>query len=141
MSTVLVKDTEQKTTKTGKTYWRVNLDGIGWASTFSATIGKLCADHKGEELAVETEKNGDFTNIKSAALIQAAAVPGGPVPQRDALIVRQVALKAAVEYANALRPSVTSTTEDIIANAAAFAAWILGEQDPPEPFDPDQVPV
>lgn len=133
MSTATVNGVEQKTTKSNKTYWRVNLGGIGWASTFDTKIGKLCEDHKGQDIEVETEKNGDFTNIKSASVARGTSAPAGT---RDALIVRQVALKAAVEYANALRPSMTSTTEDIIANAKEFAKWIMAEEEP-EPVDPD----
>ncbi len=134
MPMALVKEVEPKRTQSGKDYWRANIAGVGWASTFDSKIGKLLADHKGSEVDVTTEKNGNYTNILSAVAPHAeSSGVGGDVPQRDVLIVRQVALKAAVERS----AGAGLTDKDITDSAQFFADWMLGGGEPPEPFNPE----
>lgn len=133
MALATVKACEQKETKGGKTYWRVQFAPGGWASTFSATIGRLCEKSKDEKVEVELENNGDFTNIKAVSAVKASSAASGG---KDDRIVREVALKAAVEIAIA---SQRMDAGWIFAIAGAFVDWINGEEsDPPEP---DEIPL
>ena len=138
MTLATVSAVEAKKTQSGKAYWRVQLDGVGWASTWDVAVAKLCEARKGQELDIETEKTGDqgqFTNIKTAKLPPATGA--GAPSSRDALIVREVALKAAVERF----AGVQASDADVVSTASAYVAWLLGEAEPPEPFDPDSIPA
>ena len=79
-------------------------DGGDRYSTFDGTIGKILEESKGKFVDIELVQNGDFTNIEAVSPhTNGQAMP--PQRQRDPsdsrLIVRQVALKCAVELAAA----------------------------------------
>ena len=129
----LIKACEPKTTGSGKPYWRAQLQPGGWASTFDTKIGATLMANVGNDIEVTTVKSDDgkYTNITAA---KAVPQSGGPASSRDLLIVKEVALKAAVER---FAGNANATDLDIIATAAVFTRWLLEPALEEEVWDPE----
>jgi hypothetical protein len=108
MQTVEVKavyvDTESRDHKKFKSprYTLLTDDGERF-STFDSTIGRLLEEAKGKLIDVEIKENGGFKNIEAASPhLSSQSLPQRQRDPSDSrLIVRQVALKCAVELAAA----------------------------------------
>ena len=129
MTKATVKAVEEKQSSKGRTYWRIQLQPGGWGSSFNPKVGKVCSENIGRELDLTTSQNGQYLNVDDVVAPPAGSTSGGGT-DRDHLIVRQVALKAAVELAVS---SQTTDTGWIFATAGSFVDWINGASEPPEP--------
>ncbi len=149
--TVLVQKVEKRsgTSQSGKTWTRYDVtDGNGQTiSTFNAAIGESAISFHGKraELDVSTkEKNGRVDELLDA--IRPAPLepekPAGSGWRRDPgearLIVRQTALKAAVQF---LGPGTVDDVPVVKAVAEEFVELIYDEPaGQPEPGPDDDVP-
>jgi len=98
-------------------------------STFDKKIGEALDEYAGKSVEVDLDvKQGEKGKLYDLTAVR-LAVGGGsngsaPTPaEKHSTIVREVALKAAVDHA----PAGTSVG-DVLATADAFVAWINGEK-------------
>lgn len=133
--TVTVGSIQTKTGKNGDRTWRrfslLDPDDKFVGSTFSGTVGKFLQEHEGQRIEVDIEeKQGESGTLRdlidAREAVTATAEPTVSPTEKHSTIIREVALKAAVEYAAIAGPDVTVDQTLIIADK--FAAWIASGQ-------------
>jgi len=125
---------ERKVAPGGGKYWRVGLKGEDGTTRFfntSSFVGRI-----GEVATIEVSerewKKAMGGEAEAARPVRAAVEASG----RDVLILKQVALKSAVEYASS-RPQESWKAEDILALAERFVEWLVVYLPPVEPEGPE----
>lgn len=133
--TVTVGSIQTKTGKNGDRTWRrfslLDPDDKFVGSTFSGTVGKFLQEHEGQRIEVDIEeKQGESGTLRdlidAREVVTTTAEPTVSPTEKHSTIIREVALKAAVEYAAIAGPSVTVDQTLIIADK--FASWIASGQ-------------
>ena len=93
---------------------------------------------EGQELEFEFVQKGKYKNLAKAEVVK-----GGQTSNKDELIIREVAIKAAAEAVGSVgydsQPSVKNIAEDMIYLAKEFEEYIKGESEGP-PVDDDTPP-
>jgi hypothetical protein len=129
-ATVKISDVKVKEGQGTKGPWQLFalIDGNGNRhSTFDTKLGAFLQANVGALVDIETEQTERGSNLKSAR-VHAEEVRGASNgAQRDTLIVREVALKAAVEWAQGQREPLS--WNDIILAADKFTAWITAQDE------------
>ena len=136
---ITIKKIETKQSSKG-TFWRVETDQ-GWFSVFDQHLGPVLVPSQWD---IEWEQKGEFKHIISGKRLN-GPVPPAPLPpgkeamhqdsQKDKLIIREVALKAAVELCTGLVTSGKlqpvegerlgdAVRKAILKTAEEFEAWI-----------------
>lgn len=137
---VTVGSVETKSGESGDRKWRryglKDEDDRFIGSTFSSTVGKFLQEHEGKrvEVDVEEKEGRDGVTLRDlldarepSASASAGGEAAGPTPaEKHTTIAREVALKAAVEYAASLEGPGQIGTEGVITIANKFLAYIEG---------------
>ena len=120
---------EEKVSSTGKKYARF-LTSDGWMSVFDEAIIEELKKKMGQQIIVETRDSidGKFRNIKSilpdnseyTQNLCPAIIPPAKQNTTETNIIRQCALKAAVEYSKTRADDI-----NIFDIADGFVNWIL----------------
>ena len=116
--TLTILATEQRQSQSGKTYWRVRTDDGIYFAWDAAVADQLTP---GTTLTVNVNGSSDYPRIVAVSERPGPDAPASPgLSQRDRLICRQVALKAAVELAE---PG--ASPDQVLALAEVFYAWLV----------------
>lgn len=141
--TVTVGSVAKKTgTTNGKTWTRYSLmddDDKFVGSTFDKHIFDALEGYGGKAIEVDLDvrdgERGKLYDLKAVRLANGNGSAPSPA-EKHSTIVREVALKAAVDYWGGLGVD-SRTPDDVIALADRFVAWINGE---PPPADDSEIP-
>jgi hypothetical protein len=131
-ATVKISEVKVKDGQGPKGPWQLFalIDGNGNRhSTFDTKLGAFLQANVGALVDIETEQTERGSNLKSAR-VHAEEVRGATNGgSREMTIAREVALKAAVEWASTSREPLT--WNDIILAADKFTAWIVASDEGP----------
>ena len=111
-------------------YLKVTDDKGDWYFVFNASLHSDLAERIGQVVSVEVERTAKgkrITAVDLAARTMGAAPtyqPGPPIYDKERLIVREVALKAAVEA------RLSTEVDDVLRLADRFVAWLLEGEAP-----------
>ena len=130
---MLIKNVTAQTSKTGKGYWTVEDSQGNRFSIWDGEVAQIALGNIGKESNPLVETKGRYKNI--VGFNNVALLPKVNSYKRDAgesrLIIRQTALKAAVEYQigvmKAFENGPLPTEQDIIKSMEHFAAAIMEE--------------
>jgi hypothetical protein len=121
---------ERRQARSGGRFWRVGLKGEDGQTRFfntSAFAGKV-----GEVVTIEVSEAEWKKAMAGGEEMEAELEKEAKRSGRDLLILKQVALKAAVEYA-ASRASQEWKADDILRLAQRFTEWLVEYVPPIEP--------
>lgn len=130
-STVKISEVKTKDGSGAKGAWTLYalIDGNGNRhSTFDRALGTFLQQNVGSLVDIETEQGAKGSDLKSARL-HAEEVRGAVnTGNRETLIAREVALKAAVDW-SASHPE--ASWNDIVNVADKFTTWITSQDEGP----------
>lgn len=125
---ITVKTVEQKTSKEGKAYQRIQDEKDIWYSVWDTNLFGTLEVGKTYEIAYE--EKGNFKNIndvKAVSPSQVATPQPAPKPaDKDLTIAREVCLKAAVEFGGyKIQAGIGITSSEVILVAKEFEKYII----------------
>jgi len=122
---ITVKIVEQKTSKEGKAYQRIQDEKDIWYSVWDTNLFGTLEVGKTYEIAYE--EKGNFKNINDVKAVSPSQV-ATPQPNgnKDLTIAREVCLKAAVEFGGyKIQAGIGITSSEVILVAKEFEKYII----------------
>uniref|UniRef100_A0A831X7R6 Uncharacterized protein n=1 Tax=Thermorudis peleae TaxID=1382356 RepID=A0A831X7R6_9BACT len=125
MERAYVAEVTERESEKGTTYWRAILLQDGQrkvAYVWEPAVAKALTP--GQEMLVELKQNGSrFPKLVKAEPVTESPAPAPSLAERDRIICRQVALKAAVDTAALLGQPVSAGS--VLATADAYYRWLV----------------